>query len=53
MSSPEIIEAKRNLYHLLLIALQSGNKPTEEEIDLAYLLARDKDIQEILKKARR
>lgn len=46
----EILEAKRRLYYLLM------TKPTDEltgsEIDVAYYLAKDKDIQSIFDKAR-
>ena len=38
----DTLEAKKRLYSLLL----DKHKPTKNEIDLMYLLAKDKEIQQ-------
>ena len=43
----EILEAKRNLYHLLLN--RDNSEITENEWDIMYLLAKDEQIQSLLK----
>jgi hypothetical protein len=48
MDRSTLIEAKRVLYHEILTY---QGKLTQNEIELGYLLARDRDIQDILDKA--
>ena len=44
----KLIEAKRDLYHLFL--QMKTEEMTNDDVDIAYLLSRDKDIQQLLDK---
>lgn len=49
MASYWLINAKRNLYNLLLS--KGEDNLTSEELEIAYALSKDKDIQKILQEA--
>lgn len=43
----KLLEAKRELYHLLL---KKGDDVTDNEIEIMFYLSKDKQIQELLNK---
>ena len=47
MENDCLLEAKRKL---LLILVQLGEELTDNEVDIMYLLSKDKDIQKLLNK---
>ena len=49
VQSKEIIEAKRKLFYLLLDC--QNDTLTDSEVEIMFLLSKDRDIREIINKA--